>query len=1063
MKKNNYKLLTGILVAVLAGVNAASAQTFTWSVASGNWSNQFNWSPTGDPNGTGHNVIFNNGGSLTLDGGRTVGTYSQTGGILMFTNFGTLLLNTGGNVVGGGVIDLVNGSIRDLAPNVTFTITDGTIEGYGTFNFGINVTNGAAGFIQADVLGQSISLSSSGVFTNNGLMRAQNGGTLLFNGSSDVINNATIRSENGSNVHIQNRIVGGTLDNTGFTGTLTLNPGTLRDVTIAAGSTVTSPSGRLENTLNNLGTLSATNGSIQIASNTALSGGGTIALSGSGEIRDNPPNTTLTNTDNLVRGAGAINFSLNVINSLAGIIQADVLGQVLSLGSSGVFTNNGLMRAMNGGTLRFNGSSDVINNATIRSENGSDVHIQNRIVGGTLDNTGSTGTLTLNPGTLRDVTIAANSTVTSPSGRLESTLVNLGTLSTAGGSIQIASNTVLSGSGTIALSGGEIRDNPPNTTLTNTNNIVRGNGAINFSLNVINNAAGVIQADVSGQILSLGSSGVFTNNGLMRALNGGTLRFNGAANVINNATIRSENGSNVDIQNRIVGGTLDNTGSTGALTLSTGTLRDVTIAAGSTVVSQSGHLENTLNNLGTLSSAGGSTQIVSNTALSGGGTVALSGGEIRDNPPGTILTNTDNIVRGRGSINFSLNLTNSAAGVIQADVAGQTLSINSSGIVTNNGLFAARNGGTLSRSTGTFTNFSGSTLTGGAYLAADATLNLNIAPIIFNAATVVLSGPTSVFSAINSIGQNDGTFVITNGRTFGATPLQAGRPKTPAGTVFPNAGTLIIGPNDSTLTITGDYSQGSGSVLEIVLGGDYPNANFHHMNVTGSASLAGTLEVKLANGYVPGPGQIEIIRAGAINGGFVTVNGATVTYTSTGVFINATGNTNALQMTKAVSRKTHGLAGALDIDLPLTGPAGVECRNSGGNHTLVFTFSNNMVSGNASWASGTGTVSGSPTFAGKTMTVNLTGVADVQQVTVTLSGLMDVYSQALPNQTVSMKALVGDTTGNSTVNVGDIGQTKGQAGAVVTQANCRQDVTPNGSINAADIGLVKSRSGQTIP
>ena len=53
------------------------------------------------------------------------------------------------------------------------------------------------------------------------------------------------------------------------------------------------------------------------------------------------------------------------------------------------------------------------------------------------------------------------------------------------------------------------------------------------------------------------------------------------------------------------------------------------------------------------------------------------------------------------------------------------------------------------------------------------------------------------------------------------------------------------------------------------------------------------------------------------------------------------------QLTSAVSRKTHGGAGDFDIDLPLTGEPGVECRSSGGNHTFVVTFSNQTVSGNA--------------------------------------------------------------------------------------------------------------------
>jgi hypothetical protein len=170
-----------------------------------------------------------------------------------------------------------------------------------------------------------------------------------------------------------------------------------------------------------------------------------------------------------------------------------------------------------------------------------------------------------------------------------------------------------------------------------------------------------------------------------------------------------------------------------------------------------------------------------------------------------------------------------------------------------------------------------------------------------------------------------------------------------------------------------------------------------------------------------------------------------------------------LQLTAAVSRKTHGSAGDFDLPLPLTGEPGVECRSSGGAHSLVFTFSNDIVSGDASVTTGTGSVSGSPTFAGNTMIVNLTGVADVQKITVTLSGVTDSFGQMLPDTAVSMNVLAGDTNGNKTVNATDIGQTKAQSGVAVTSANFRQDVTPNGTINASDIGLVKSRSGASVP
>jgi hypothetical protein len=170
-----------------------------------------------------------------------------------------------------------------------------------------------------------------------------------------------------------------------------------------------------------------------------------------------------------------------------------------------------------------------------------------------------------------------------------------------------------------------------------------------------------------------------------------------------------------------------------------------------------------------------------------------------------------------------------------------------------------------------------------------------------------------------------------------------------------------------------------------------------------------------------------------------------------------------LQLTGAVSRKTHSSAGTFDIPLPLTGTVGVECRNGGGNYTLVFTTSNSLVSGNASVTTGTGSVLGSPTFDANTMTVNLTGVVNVQKITVTLSGVTDGYGQVLPDTAVSVNMLIGDTTGNKTVNASDVAQTKGQAGMQATSANFREDVTVSGSINASDVSQVKANLGTALP
>ena len=175
-------------------------------------------------------------------------------------------------------------------------------------------------------------------------------------------------------------------------------------------------------------------------------------------------------------------------------------------------------------------------------------------------------------------------------------------------------------------------------------------------------------------------------------------------------------------------------------------------------------------------------------------------------------------------------------------------------------------------------------------------------------------------------------------------------------------------------------------------------------------------------------------------------------------------NSFPVQATKAVSRKTHGNgAGTFDIDLPFSGTPGVECRQSGGNHRVVFTFGSPVTVDGASVTSGNATSSG-PTLSngGTEVTVDLSGVSNVQRVTVTLLGVSDGTSKN--DVAVRMGILAGDTNGSGGVNASDIGQTKAQSGQLVSATNFRQDVNiSGGSINASDIGLVKANSGSSLP
>ncbi len=166
----------------------------------------------------------------------------------------------------------------------------------------------------------------------------------------------------------------------------------------------------------------------------------------------------------------------------------------------------------------------------------------------------------------------------------------------------------------------------------------------------------------------------------------------------------------------------------------------------------------------------------------------------------------------------------------------------------------------------------------------------------------------------------------------------------------------------------------------------------------------------------------------------------------------------------AVSRKTHGGAGAFDVPLPLTGGVGIECRRGSGanfdEHQIIVTFANPITVQNANVTSGTGSVGGF-SVSGTQATVNLTGVSNAQTITVTLAGVNDGIG--FGDVTVSMGLLLGDTNGNAAVSAADISQTKSKTGQTTDATNFREDLNVSGSITSADISQVKSSSGTSLP
>jgi hypothetical protein len=171
-----------------------------------------------------------------------------------------------------------------------------------------------------------------------------------------------------------------------------------------------------------------------------------------------------------------------------------------------------------------------------------------------------------------------------------------------------------------------------------------------------------------------------------------------------------------------------------------------------------------------------------------------------------------------------------------------------------------------------------------------------------------------------------------------------------------------------------------------------------------------------------------------------------------------------LKLLCASSRKSQG-GKNFDVDLPLTGKFGVECRSGGaqGNFTLVLRFTNKVNSvGSASVTTGVGSVSGTPTINGNTMTVNLTGVANAQKIVVTVSDVTDAYGRTLAKATVPVGILLGDVDGNKTVDSKDVNAVSGKVGAKLSP-NFRDDVNIDGSITQTDVDITQAQVGTSIP
>ncbi|PTX95681.1 PEP-CTERM sorting domain-containing protein [Opitutus sp. ER46] len=156
-------------------------------------------------------------------------------------------------------------------------------------------------------------------------------------------------------------------------------------------------------------------------------------------------------------------------------------------------------------------------------------------------------------------------------------------------------------------------------------------------------------------------------------------------------------------------------------------------------------------------------------------------------------------------------------------------------------------------------------------------------------AAFVNDGVVSVLAGrmvFNGAFTNRGSIVLAGGAvaqfggplTFGTDTYLVGRGTIEASRVIAG-GWVAPGNSAGTLTITGDFDLLSTSVLLIELGGTTPGTGYDFLDVSGQASLDGTLAVLFVGGYgslVQSADTFTFLRAAGVSGTFANLSGGRV-------------------------------------------------------------------------------------------------------------------------------------------------------------------------------------------
>jgi hypothetical protein len=885
------------------------------------------------------NIDYTIEGTGTIGGGDGNLTFENFGTVN--ANDGLLTINTGNQVYNDGLMEATADPVAATAGTLAIkdsVVNAGTVQADGigaavalsgaTFDnlFSVVAKNGGTvTFADVKVTNEAVSAADPAGGTINA-----NGGTIAFDGGS-LANNNVLEATNGGTLQLENIVV----TNSGA-GSATIDATSNLDLIGASilGGTIENDGNALVtggasvlhgDSVINAGTMTVEAGaSLTLEGDTTLTNeaGGLIKADGAGatvSIELDTDTNVNSGTIKAVNG-GEVDFHVNVDGgSNHGLIEAGAGGTVHFFGHHGggggggggdKGGNFGTMEAIDGGVLIFDGGID--NFDLVAAFNGGLVYLNNGIKNhaGTVDAAGAGSQIFISGGDNQSENAAQ--ILAEHDGVIS--LASVMMQNDAGATIEAASG------GSISWITGGI----DNFGIFSAGN----NGTITFGgeIDITNEVGGTFEAALGGSIVFGASDTGSVNNdgGTIVATDGGTITFdstlNGAEN-IDGGVIKAGTGGTIVIDgfqhgNALfsVGGTIEANG-TGAKV----ELAGATIIGGTLQTSNSGLIETITNNgAATVSVIDGvtndghvyvsdnTTLILRNTitntdgqialALSGqsdlqidgtvklkGGTVELStsGDKITAHAAGAELENINSTISAQGQIGAGDgNLTLFNGGIIEANVAGETLIVDTGNSVDNGGLLFAANGGTL-KVEDAVTNESSIRSSG-----SGSDVELSGATLLNSAAVDADENATITLSSVAVTNEDDGTFETSDGGQIffnGGSVTNDAIIHTLSGNITFENGAAVT--NDGIIEafsgiITFDSSAGgvtnkSSGVIEAALSGTIV---FGALTVTNGG---GTIEA-LANNN-----GINLHAAVDLNG--TTINGGTLETDSGGVIDALTG------------------------------------------------------------------------------------------------------------------------------------------------------------------------------